>query len=92
MLPAVATFTRTAREILLYTVLLVGVSLLLAAVGHLGVIYIVSASVLGLVFLVMAARLMARKTPQAAMQLFSYSITYLTLLFVLMAVDIFTKH
>jgi heme O synthase-like polyprenyltransferase len=40
----------------------------------------------------MAARLMARKTPQAAMQLFSYSITYLTLLFVLMAVDIFTKH
>jgi heme O synthase-like polyprenyltransferase len=26
------------------------------------------------------------------MQLFSYSITYLTLLFVLMAVDIFTKH
>jgi protoheme IX farnesyltransferase len=92
MLPAVATFARTAREILLYTVLLVGVSLLLAAVGHLGVIYIVSASVLGLVFLVMAARLLTRKTPQAAMQLFSYSITYLTLLFVLMAVDIFTKH
>jgi protoheme IX farnesyltransferase len=92
MLPAVATFKRTAREILLYTVLLVGVSLLLAAVGHLGVIYIVSASVLGLVFLVMAARLLTQKTPQAAMQLFSYSITYLTLLFVLMAVDIFTKH
>ena len=32
------------------------------------------------------------QTPKAAMQLFSYSITYLTLLFVLMAVDIFTKH
>ena len=92
MLPAVATFKRTAREILLYTVLLVGVSLLLAAVGHLGVIYIVSASVLGLVFLIMAARLLTQKTPKAAMQLFSYSITYLTLLFVLMAVDIFTKH
>jgi protoheme IX farnesyltransferase len=92
MLPAVATFKRTAREILIYTVLLVGVSLLLAAVGHLGVVYIVSASVLGLVFLVMAGRLLAQKTPKAAMQLFSYSITYLTLLFVLMAVDIFTKH
>ncbi len=92
MLPAVATFKRTAREILLYSVILVGVSLLLAAVGHLGVVYIVSASVLGVVFVAMAVRLWARATPKAAMQLFSYSITYLTLLFVLMAVDIFTKH
>ncbi len=92
MLPAVATFKRTAREILLYSVILVAVSLLLAAVGHLGVIYIVSASVLGVVFVAMATRLWVRATPKAAMQLFSYSITYLTLLFVLMAVDVFTKH
>jgi protoheme IX farnesyltransferase len=92
MLPAVATFKRTAQEILLYSVILVGVSLLLAAVGHLGVVYIVSASVLGVVFVIMAVRLWARATPKAAMQLFSYSITYLTLLFVLMAVDFFTKH
>ena len=92
MLPAVATFKRTAQEILLYSVILVGVSLLLAAVGHLGVIYIVSASVLGVVFVALAVRLWSRATPKAAMQLFSYSITYLTLLFVLMAVDIFTKH
>jgi heme o synthase len=92
MLPAVATFKRTAAEIFFYSVILVGVSLLLAAVAHLGVIYVVSASVLGLVFLAMALRLWRRATPKAAMQLFSYSITYLTLLFVLMAVDIFTKH
>src|ERR1700729_4323121 len=92
MLPAVATFKRTAREILFYSVLLVAVSLVLAAVARLGVIYIVSASVLGVVFLALALRLWRRATPKAAMQLFSYSITYLTLLFVLMAVDIFTKH
>jgi protoheme IX farnesyltransferase len=92
MLPAVATFKRTAREILLYTVLLVGVSLLLAAVAHLGVIYVVSASVLGAVFVALSIRLWMRATPKAAMQLFSYSITYLTLLFVLMAVDILTRH
>ena len=92
MLPAVATFARTAREILLYSVLLVGVSLLLAPVASLGVVYVASASVLGLVFVAMAARLRWQATPKAAMQLFSYSITYLTLLFVLMAVDIFTKH
>jgi heme o synthase len=92
MLPAAATFKRTAREILFYSVVLVGVSLLLAAVARLGVIYVVSASVLGVVFVALALRLWHRATPKAAMQLFSYSITYLTLLFVLMAVDIFTKH
>ena len=41
MLPAVATFRRTAVEILVYTVLLVGVSLLLASVAHLGPVYVV---------------------------------------------------
>ena len=92
MLPAVATFKRTAREILFYSVVLVAVSLVLAAVGSLGVIYVVSASVLGVVFVALAVRLLRAQTPKAAMQLFSYSITYLTLLFVLMAVDIFTKH
>src|ERR1700728_2690406 len=92
MLPAVATFARTAREILMYSVLLVGVTLLLAPVASLGVIYLVSASILGLVFIGLAARLRWRATPKAAMQLLRYSITYLTLLFVLMAVDILTKH
>jgi protoheme IX farnesyltransferase len=92
MLPAVATFKRTAREILFYSVILLGVSLLLAVVGHLGAIYLVTASVLGVLFVAMAVRLLMRATPKAAMQLFSYSITYLTLLFVLMAVDILTKH
>jgi protoheme IX farnesyltransferase len=92
MLPVVATFRRTALEILVYTVLLVGVSLLLAVVGHLGTIYVIAASALGLVFIAMSVRLWMRATPKAAMRLFSYSITYLTLLFVFMAVDIFTKH
>ncbi len=92
MLPAVATFRRTAREILIYSVILVAVSLLLAVVAKLGVIYLVSASVLGAVFVGFAVLLWRRATPKSAMQLFSYSITYLTLLFVLMAVDIFSKH
>ncbi len=92
MLPAVATFRRTARGIIVYSVLLVVVSLVLVAVAHLGAVYTVSAAVLGGVFVALALRLRRRETPKAAMQLFSYSITYLTLLFVAMAVDIFTKH
>lgn len=92
MLPAVATLRRTARQILVYSILLVAVSLLLTAVAPLGVIYVVSASVLGLVFVAMSARLLRRQTPKAAMQLFTYSINYLALLFVFMSVDVFTKH
>ena len=92
MLPAVASFKRTAQEILVYSVILVGVSLLLAWVASLGLVYVVSASALGLGFIGLAVRLWRRDPPKAAMQLFSYSITYLTLLFVCMAVDVFTKH
>ena len=92
MLPAVASFRRTATEILVYSVVLVAVTLVLAPVARLGAIYVVSAAVLGVVFIALAVRLWRRATPKAAMQLFQYSITYLTLLFVMMAVDIFTKH
>jgi protoheme IX farnesyltransferase len=92
MLPVVATFRRTAIEIFVYTVLLVGVSLLLAVVAHLGVAYVVAASALGAMFLVMALRLWRLKTPKAAIRLFSYSITYLTLLFVVMAAGVFINR
>jgi heme o synthase len=92
MLPVVATFRRTAIEIFVYTVLLVGVSLLLAAVAHLGAIYAIAASLLGAMFLFMSARLWHLKTPKAAIRLFSYSITYLTLLFIFMAVGVFIKR
>ena len=88
---------RTTREIVLYTVALVAVSLLFGPVAHIGLIYMVSAAVLGAGFLFMTVRLWNlartdRATGKEAMRVFSYSITYLTLLFVLMAVDIFTKH
>ncbi len=92
MLPAVATVRRTAIEILVYTVLLLSVSLLLAGVAHLGAFYLTAATVLGLVFVALAFKLFRHSTPKVAMQLFSYSITYLTLLFVLMAVAVFVTR
>jgi heme o synthase len=91
MLPVVATMKRTARSILVYTVLLVAVSLLFGAVGHMGVLYVVSAAVLGGLFLVYAVRLRQLATPKAAMRLFQYSITYLTLLFAAMAGDVLVR-
>ena len=83
MMPVVATFRRTAIEILVYTVIMVGLhAWLLAPVAHLGLLYVVSAALLGAGFIAMAVRLWVQATPKASMQLFSYSITYLTLLFV----------
>jgi protoheme IX farnesyltransferase len=91
MLPVVATLKRTAGQILAYTVLLVAVTVVFAVVGHMGVLYLVSALVLGAVFLGYAVRLRQKATPRAAMRLFSYSITYLTLLFAAMAGDVLVR-
>ena len=92
MMPVVATFRRTATEIIAYTVIMVALTLVLAPVAHLGTVYVVSAALLGLGFIAMAVRLWIQATPKASMQLFSYSITYLTLLFVVMAVDVFVQR
>jgi protoheme IX farnesyltransferase len=98
MLPVVATMKRTTREIVLYTVALVAVSLLFGPVAHIGLIYTVSAAVLGAGFLFMTVRLWnlartGRATGKEAMRVFSYSITYLTVLFVAMAGDVLvTNH
>ncbi|MGH9017921.1 MAG: heme o synthase, partial [Acidimicrobiales bacterium] len=91
MMPVVTTLRRTAAQILVYTVLLVGVTVLFAAVGHMGALYLAAAIVLGVVFLVYAVRLRQLGTPKAAMRLFQYSITYLTLLFAAMAGDVLVR-
>jgi heme o synthase len=98
MLPVVASMKRTTREIVLYTVALVAVSILFGPVAHLGLIYMVAAGLLGAGFLFVTARLWRlaqtdRATGQEAMRVFSYSITYLTVLFVAMAGDVLiTNH
>ena len=87
MLPAVASFSRTARQIVIYTVALWACSLLFAPVAGMGVLYTGAAVVLGAVFLVYAIQLQREGSTARAMRLFSYSITYVTLLFGAMAVD-----
>jgi heme o synthase len=92
MLPAVATVAGTARQIFVYSVALVAVSLVLAPVASLGLVYVIGASVLGVLFIALSVELWMQPTAKVAMRLFRYSITYLTLLFVVMAIDIFSKH
>jgi protoheme IX farnesyltransferase len=85
MLPAVASHQSTSRQITIYTVALWVISLAFAPAAHMGLIYIVAATVLGAVFLWYAVALQRDGT--RAMRLFHYSITYVTLLFAAMAID-----
>ena len=92
MLPAVETMATTARQIVIYTVVLCATSLLFGFVAGMGAIYWTAAVVLGGVFLVSALRLYRERTEARAMRLFGWSITYLTLLFAAIAIDQLVHH
>ena len=92
MLPAVTTLRRTATRIILYTVVLWALTLLFAPVADMGAIYTVSAVVIGAVFLGLAVKVYRDPQPKPAMALFGWSITYVTLLFGAMAVDVMVRN
>jgi protoheme IX farnesyltransferase len=87
MLPAVAGVRATAVRILGYSLALWGLTVLFGAVAHMGVVYLAAALVLGGVFTWYAVQLLRSATPARAMRLFTWSITYITLLFGAMALD-----
>jgi len=92
MLPVVRGVAETSRQIGLYTILLVALTIVFALVANMGLIYLVAAVALGAVFLWRAWILWRqgtspeRSTAQA-IRLYRWSIVYLTLLFVAIAVD-----
>jgi protoheme IX farnesyltransferase len=87
MLPVVRGVRVTTRQIAVYSVVLVGVSVVPFAVGTLGLGYLVAALALGGAFLWLAVRLLREVTRRRAALLFHYSLLYLALLFVAMAAD-----
>jgi heme o synthase len=87
MLPVVRGSDATARQVLVYTVLLVAVTLLPGLIGVFGPVYLVGAAVLGGVLGVLAWRLWRESTPAHAGVLFHYSLLYLALLFAVVAID-----
>ena len=87
MLPVVASLRTTAVRILLYTLLLWALTVLFAPVAGMGHIYVGAALVLGGIFTWYAVRLLREATPGAAMRVFTWSISYITLLFGAMALD-----
>jgi protoheme IX farnesyltransferase len=87
MLPVVRGERSTTTHIIVYSAILVATTLIPVATGAFGAIYAVSAALLGLGFIWMAARLRREADRPAALRTYLYSLAYLAMLFVMMVVD-----
>ena len=87
MMPVVKGIEYTKIQIVLYSILLMVVSLLLFATGYFGHLYLIGAAILGGIFIQKSWKLKQSSGADNSMSLFLYSIVYLTLIFLLMIVD-----
>ena len=88
MLPVTHGLEFTRVQILLYTVLLLLVSLLPYLTGMSGVIYLISAATLGALFLGYSIKIFLEPdNPKIAFKTFKYSVNYLMVLFVALLID-----
>jgi protoheme IX farnesyltransferase len=87
MLPVVRGERETRRQILLYSVLLYGVTQLPFCAGGFGAIYLAFSVVLGAVFIAAAVVLLRRADRRSALRLYLYSLAYLAALFAAMVLD-----
>ena len=87
MLPVTHGVRFTALHILLYTIIMFLITLMPFATHMSGIIYLVGAVVLGVIFLYWSVEIMRGRNEHAPMKTFKYSITYLLVLFIVMLVD-----
>ncbi len=87
MMPVVKGIEYTKIQIVLYSILLMVISLLLFATGYFGYLYLAGALILGGIFIQKSWKLKKSIGADNSMSLFLYSIVYLTLIFLLMIVD-----
>ncbi|MFM7125171.1 MAG: heme o synthase [Actinomycetes bacterium] len=91
MLPVVVSLERTVRSMTMYAVLLTLFTLVLVPVAELGWIYGITALVFGVAFVIGSARLGSEPSPKRSMRLFTFSITYVTAVFVALTVDVLLR-
>ncbi len=87
MMPVTHGVPETTRQIALYSVLMVCLSLIFFASAHMGLVYLSGAILLGGLFLFQAFAMWREGTDRRAVRLYKFSITYLTTLFALIALD-----
>ena len=88
MLPSVVSLRATSNRILSYAAVMVALTVVFWSVAGMGVLYLVSALMLGTAFAVFAVAVRRNPNERTAMHLFSFSITYVTLLFGAIALDV----
>jgi heme o synthase len=91
MLPVVETLSRTVRTMGWYTVAVTLVSFALIPLNDMGVVYSVAAVVLGVAFIALTFGLGRAPTTAAAMRVFTFSISYVTLLFLAVMLDVLVR-
>ncbi len=87
MLPVVMGERETKKQILLYSLMLVAVTLILFAMHAMGYLYLIGALALGGIFIYMAIRLWLDTSRKWARTIFWYSNCYLALIFAVMVLD-----
>jgi protoheme IX farnesyltransferase len=88
MLPAVVPFEHAVRQMIGHTLAMVACTLVLAPIADLGALYWIAAVVLGALFTASVLWLVKRPTPANSMRVFGFSISYVTLLFAAMTLDV----
>jgi len=88
MLPVAKGVPAAVRQIVVYSVVVVATTFVLPfTTDAVGAVYVITAAVLGALFVAQAIRLARNTTPAQAIRLFTFSNTYLALLFAAVAVD-----
>ncbi len=87
MLPVIEGTKVTGYRMVLYAFQVWAASLIFVPVADMGVVYLITAIVMGAIFTLFSFQVMTNPTKKSAMRLFGFSISYITILFSLMAVD-----
>ena len=87
MLPVIEGTKVTGYRMVLYAFQVWAASLIFVPVADMGVVYLITAIVMGAIFTLFSFQVMINPTKKSAMRLFGFSISYITILFSLMAVD-----
>ena len=87
MLPVVAGEKETTYQILLYSILLITLTLLPFAFGMMGWVYLIVAIILGIPFIYLAWKLWRNYSKSTSKRLYKFSQSYLALIFLVMVLD-----
>ena len=88
MLPVVASMKETIRSMIAYSVVLTVSTLVLVPVANLGLIYGITALVFGVAFVIGTIALGSNPSEARSMRLFSFSITYVSAIFLALTLDV----